>query len=85
MKPPILSLAERDRRWARIRGLMRERGFEGLLVAGFRSREMYEKRVAPPVTMQWDYFHHELIAQLAEGDQRKMGRNYPGELLKNPR
>ena len=35
MQPPILSLAERDRRWARVRHLMRERGFDGLLVAGF--------------------------------------------------
>ena len=42
MQPPTLSLAERDRRWARVRHLMRERRFEGLLVAGFRSREMYE-------------------------------------------
>jgi hypothetical protein len=39
---PILSLTERSRRWARVRNLMRERGFDGLLVAGFRSREMYE-------------------------------------------
>lgn len=46
MQPPILSLAERDRRWARVRGLMRERGFDGLLVAGFRSREMYETYIS---------------------------------------
>src|SRR3954464_6641200 len=45
-QPPILSLAERDRRWARVRHLMRERGFEGLLVAGFRSREMYETYIS---------------------------------------
>jgi hypothetical protein len=37
MQPPILSHAERDRRWARVRQLMRERGLDGLLVAGFRS------------------------------------------------
>ena len=42
MQPPILSFAERDRRWVRVRSLMREHGFDGLLVAGFRSREMYE-------------------------------------------
>jgi Xaa-Pro aminopeptidase len=42
IQPPILSLAERSRRWALVRSLMRERGFDGLLVAGFRSREMYE-------------------------------------------
>ncbi|MBI2317652.1 MAG: aminopeptidase P family protein [Betaproteobacteria bacterium] len=42
VNPPVLSMAERDRRWARARELMRERGFEALLVAGFRAREMYE-------------------------------------------
>jgi Xaa-Pro aminopeptidase len=46
MQPPILSLTERDRRWARVRGLMRERGFDGLLVAGFRSREAYETYIS---------------------------------------
>src|SRR6266700_1771564 len=44
-QPPTLSLAERDRRWARVRELMRERGFEGLLVAGSRAREMYENYI----------------------------------------
>src|SRR6516165_7990770 len=46
MQPPILSLAERERRWKRVRGLMRERGFDGPLVAGFRSREMYETYIS---------------------------------------
>jgi Xaa-Pro dipeptidase len=46
MQPPTLSLAERDRRWARVRQLMRERGVEGLLVAGFRAREMYETYIS---------------------------------------
>ncbi|HEY2529350.1 MAG TPA: M24 family metallopeptidase [Xanthobacteraceae bacterium] len=46
VKPPTLSLAERDRRWVRVRQLMRERGFEGLLVAGFRAREMYETYIS---------------------------------------
>ncbi|HWF97174.1 MAG TPA: M24 family metallopeptidase [Xanthobacteraceae bacterium] len=46
MQPPILSLAERDRRWTRVRHLMRERGLDGLLVAGFRSREMYETYIS---------------------------------------
>jgi Xaa-Pro aminopeptidase len=46
VQPPVLSLVERDRRWARVRGLMRERGLEGLLVAGFRSREMYETYIS---------------------------------------
>jgi hypothetical protein len=48
-----------------------------------RSRSMYEKRIAGTlVGYQHDYFHHELVATLAEGDERKMGRNYRGELLK---
>ena len=69
MQPPILSLAERDRRWARVRHLMRERGFDGLLVAGFRSREMYETYISDdynegcvifplegdPVVITWAY------------------------------
>jgi len=43
---PVLSLAERDRRWARVRELMRERRLDGLLVAGFRAREMYETYIS---------------------------------------
>jgi Xaa-Pro aminopeptidase len=46
MRPPVLSLTERERRWTRVRALMRERGFDGLLVAGFRSREMYETYIS---------------------------------------
>jgi Xaa-Pro aminopeptidase len=46
LQPPILSLAERDRRWARVRALMRERRLDGLLVAGFRAREMYETYIS---------------------------------------
>jgi Xaa-Pro aminopeptidase len=69
VKPPILSVAERDRRWARIRELMRERNLEGLLVAGFRAREMYETYISDdynegcvifpydgdPVVISWAY------------------------------
>ena len=43
---PTLSLAERDRRWARLRDLLREHDLNGVLIAGFRSREMYECYVA---------------------------------------
>jgi len=43
---PVLSLAERDRRWARVREVMRERHLDGLLVAGFRAREMYETYIS---------------------------------------
>lgn len=69
MQPPILSFAERDRRWARVRGLMRERGFAGMLVAGFRAREAYETYISDdynegcvifplegdPVVITWAY------------------------------
>ena len=43
-----------------------------------RSRMMYEKRVSPSVASRFDYFHHELINTLAEGDAQKLGRGYPG-------
>jgi Xaa-Pro dipeptidase len=45
-QPPVLSFSERERRWARVRNLMRERGLDGVLVAGFRTREMYESYIS---------------------------------------
>jgi hypothetical protein len=43
-----------------------------------RSREMYDKRVAPPVAARYDYFHQEIVNTLAEGDPSKLGGSYPG-------
>lgn len=43
-----------------------------------RSRQMYDKRVAPPVAARQDYFHQELVSLLAEGDVAKLGNSYPG-------
>ena len=43
-----------------------------------RSREMYDKRVKPEVAQRYDYFHHELVNTLAEGDAAKLGSEYPG-------
>jgi hypothetical protein len=43
-----------------------------------RSREMYDKRVKPEVASRYDYFHGELFNTLAEGDESKLGSNYPG-------
>jgi len=43
-----------------------------------RSRQMYDKRVAPPVAARHDYFHHELVNTLADGDPAKLGNSYPG-------
>ncbi len=43
-----------------------------------RSREMYDKRVKPEVAQRYDYFHHELVNTLAEGDAAKLGASYPG-------
>jgi hypothetical protein len=43
-----------------------------------RSREMYAKRVAPPVAARHDYFHQELVNTLADGDSAKLGNGYPG-------
>src|SRR5207244_10827937 len=41
-----------------------------------RSRQMYDKRVAPPVAARHDYFHQELMNLLAEGDVAKLARSY---------
>jgi hypothetical protein len=43
-----------------------------------RSREMYDKRVKGVVSSKYDYFHHELVNTLAEGDASKLGEAYPG-------
>ena len=43
-----------------------------------RSREMYDKRVNSEVAQKYDYFHHELVNTLAEGDRTKLGSGYPG-------
>ena len=86
--PPVLSLAERDRRWANVRKLMRERGLEGLLVAGFRSREMYETYISDdynegcvifplegdPVVITWAYLRVMRARWSAERGNRALGR-----------
>jgi hypothetical protein len=46
-----------------------------------RSREMYDKRVQPPVAAKFDYFHYELVNTLAEGDDNKLGTAYPGSAV----
>jgi len=43
-----------------------------------RSREMYEKRVTPPVRESEDYFHAEMVRVLAQDDPALMGSDYPG-------
>jgi len=43
-----------------------------------RSRQMYDKRIAPNVASRYDYFHHELVNTLAEGNSDKLGGDYPG-------
>lgn len=43
-----------------------------------RSREMYDRRVEPAVAAKFDYFHYELINDLASGDPSKLGAGYPG-------
>ena len=48
-----------------------------------RSRQMYDKRVAPPVAARHDYFHQELVNMLAEGDPAKLGGSYPGSVSAN--
>lgn len=46
-----------------------------------RSREMYDKRVQPPVASKFDYFHYELVNSLAEGDDARLGSGYPGAMV----
>ena len=41
-----------------------------------RSREMYDKRVLPDVASKFDYFHYELVHDLAEGVEEKLGAGY---------
>ena len=52
--------------------------YERLREAIDRSREMYDKRVQPPVAAKFDYFHYELVSTLAEGEETKLGEIYPG-------
>jgi hypothetical protein len=42
VEAPRLSLAERDRRWAKTRELMAEHSLDVLLLPGLRGRESYE-------------------------------------------
>ena len=55
--------------------------YERLREAIDRSREMYDKRVQPPVAAKFDYFHYELVSNLAEGDSNKLGASYPGSAV----
>ena len=43
-----------------------------------RSREIYEKRVQPPVAARFDYFHYELVNSLGDGEATRLGSSYPG-------
>lgn len=55
--------------------------YERLREAIDRSREMYDKRVQPPVASKFDYFHYELVNSLAEGDIGRLGDSYPGATI----
>ncbi|CAN5206228.1 hypothetical protein BH20ACI2_BH20ACI2_20290 [soil metagenome] len=52
--------------------------YERLREAIDRSREMYDKRVQPPVASKFDYFHYEVLNSLAEGSVERLGEGYPG-------
>jgi len=43
-----------------------------------RSRDMYEKRVAPVVSRRTDYLHDEIIRILGDSDPSTLGGDYPG-------
>lgn len=55
--------------------------YERLREAIDRSREMYDKRVQPAVAAKFDYFHYEVVNALGEGDEKRLGRNYPGSTV----
>ena len=55
--------------------------YERLREAIDRSRDMYDKRVQPPVAAKFDYFHYELVSSLAEGEETKLGGTYPGATI----
>jgi hypothetical protein len=52
--------------------------YERLREAIDRSREMYDKRVQPPVAAKFDYFHYEIVNSLADGEAQRLGSGYPG-------
>lgn len=52
--------------------------YERLREAIDRSREMYDKRVQPPVAAKFDYFHYEIVNALADGSAGRLGAGYPG-------
>ena len=55
--------------------------YERLREAIDRSREMYDKRVQPPVAAKFDYFHYELVNALADGNAERLGSSYPGSAV----
>jgi hypothetical protein len=55
--------------------------YERLKEAIDRSREMYDRRVEPPVSSRFDYFHYELVHDLAQGDPNRLGSSYPGSAI----
>jgi hypothetical protein len=48
-----------------------------------RSREMYQKRVAPSVVRKVDYFHDEIVRILGDNDPSTLGSDYPGPLVES--
>lgn len=52
--------------------------YERLREAIDRSREMYDKRIQPPVAAKFDYFHYEIVNSLADGSAGRLGAGYPG-------
>jgi hypothetical protein len=46
-----------------------------------KSREMYDKRVAPEVAARVDYFYDELVRILADSQVHALGRNCPGPVI----
>lgn len=41
-----------------------------------RSRKLYDRHVPSKITAEFDYFYHELVSTLADGDETKLGHNF---------
>ena len=46
-----------------------------------KSRDMYEKRIAPNVSRKIDCFHDEIVRVLGDNDASSLGRDYPGSKI----
>jgi hypothetical protein len=63
-------------------GRARSNLYEVLREEIIKSREAYDRRVKPGVASKYDYFHDELVKGLAQGDESRLGEDYPGPYVR---